>query len=179
MNRDGAKIVVKRNIFSRKKIFFYLFIFLSITSVRSLEVNFRHLGNDLEGINRSMRREVVSLNMIHVDSTALHIQSLNNIQHVVLKILKFTNALLGTLEVDDVDSVETNEGLDETNISESDAVTSEVAPLAEEFVDFFETLEENFISFVVSFLGAGETTFVDTIVDTFVSPFVDAIDFFL
>lgn len=109
---------------------------------------------------------------------AEHTKNLNDVDHVVLDIFELPKALLGTFEVNDVNGIEPNEGLNEANVGESKtlAISNKETLVGQKRIDLFKAREKNVDGFVISFLRASETAFVDAVVDRFVRPFVHFVD---
>ena len=135
------------------------------------------LRNNAVVIQGRMRAEVVGLNVVHVDSL-LDSGHLVNLAAIVQDARSVRDAACVGFEINNVNFVETDQSHKETNICFRKGITSNEALLLENLVHLVKGSSQFFDGLVVCALGHGESTAVNTIVQTRVDPFIDGFNFF-
>lgn len=131
--------------------------------------------DNAEGVDGRMAAVVMLLDMVHVDS-ATDAGVLEQIFRVVEQVGILADELLVSLEVDDVDLIEADQGHEQADVGLRELIAGDVALLGENLLALVQRREELVEGLLVGLLHGGEAAAVDAVVDGVVGPAVDLLD---
>ena len=143
--------------------------------MRRIEVERRADGHDAGRIDRGVAVIVVPFYVVHVDRLG-DPRHLVKIAQIVRQARVVLDAPQITLEVAEIDGVETHKRCEQPPVGLGRRVTDEVALLAQAALQIVQSCEQGVEGVFVKFLAAAKAAFVDAVVERVVNALVERVD---